>query len=82
MTRMRPELQVKQYVAVVHGRFCRFMVFRTGSDRHYLFAQLDPTGCQTGLTVPVRKADLQPEVRRALAAGVGNAHASRDREPG
>ena len=40
--RYRPEHQVKQYVAVVRGRLGEFMVFATGSDRHYVFAQLYP----------------------------------------
>jgi len=72
---MRPPqaLMVKQYVAVVQGHFCRFMVFTTGDDKFYLFAQIDPDGCQTGLQFPVRKSDLQPEIRRALANGWGNA---------
>lgn len=65
-------LQVKQYVAVVKGRFCRFMVFETGDARYYLFAQLDPDGCQTGLQVPVRKSELRPEIRSALRHGWGN----------
>lgn len=71
---MRPELQVKQYVGIVCGaRDNSFMVFRTGSDKHYLFAQLYPnTTTQTGLEFPVLKADLHDEVRRALANGYGN----------
>lgn len=64
-----PELQVKQFVAVVRGGFgSRWYVYRTGSDRHYLFACTEnPTFC-----VPVLKADLQDDVRRALANGYGN----------
>lgn len=69
-----PELGVKQYVAVVASQWCRWMVFETGNPRYYLFSQLDPAGCATGLQVPVRKADLQADVRRALAHGWGNAH--------
>jgi len=68
-----PELGVKQFVAVVRSRWCRFMVFTTGSPRHYLFSQLDPHGCQTGLHFPVLKADLRRDIRRALAHGWGNA---------
>jgi hypothetical protein len=67
-----PALQVKQFVAVVRSRWCRFMVFKTGHEQHYLFAQLDSYGCQTGLQFPVLKADLLPEIRRALSHGFGN----------
>lgn len=68
----RPEVQVKQYVGVVQGAHGRFMVFETGSAQHYLFAQLYPgTLTQTGLSWPVRKADLRDDVRHALAHGVG-----------
>ena len=68
-----PELMVKQYVAVVQGAWARFMVFETGSAKHYLFCQLDPRGCQTTLQFPVAKANLREDVRRALAHGWGNA---------
>ena len=68
----RPEYQVKQFVAVVQGRFGRFMVFETGAPGFYLFAQLYPgTLTQTGLQWPVRKADLRDDVRHGLANGVG-----------
>jgi hypothetical protein len=73
VTSFRPEYQVKQFVAVVQGEHGRFMVLATGSDRHYLFCQLDPSGCQTGLQFPVLRADLQPDIRAALAHGWGNA---------
>jgi hypothetical protein len=66
-------MMVKQYVAVVASRWCRFMVFETQDARWYLFSQLDSGGCTTGLQFPVRKADLLPEVRRALVHGYGNA---------
>lgn len=66
--------QVKQYVAVVKSRWCRFMVFKTGDNQWYLFSQLDPHGCATTLQFPVRKADLRPDIRRALAHGWGNAN--------
>lgn len=58
---------MKQNVAVVRGGFCRWMVFRTANDPFYLFSQLDPNGNQTCPQVPVRKVDLQPEVRSMLA---------------
>jgi hypothetical protein len=64
---------VKQYVAVVQGRWCKFMVFETGSPKHYLFSQLDPSGCATTLQFPVLKTDLRDDIRRALAHGWGNA---------
>ncbi len=67
-----PELGVKQYVARVRSRWCRFDVFTTGSPQHYLFAQLDENGCQTTLQFPVLKADLLPDIRQALAHGWGN----------
>jgi hypothetical protein len=71
---MNKALMVKQFVAVIQGRWCRFMVFETGSPRYYLFAPLDDNGCQGTLQFPVLKMDLQPRVRRALAHGWGNAN--------
>jgi hypothetical protein len=67
------ELQVMQFVAEVQGEFSRFRVFRTGLDAYYLFDQLDPQGCSTGLQFPVLKRNLQPKIRSALANGVGHA---------
>jgi hypothetical protein len=65
-----PELQVKQYVAEVNGAHgFRWTVFRTGSDRHYLFVCVQ----NTNFAVPVLKSDLQPDIRAALAHGVGHA---------
>lgn len=64
--------QVKQFVAEVEGAFSRFQVFKTGDDKWYLFSQLDPSGCSTGLQVPVKKTDLQDDVRSALAHGWGH----------
>lgn len=72
MMPFKPETQVKQFVAVVQGRHGRFMVFETGSSRHYLFAMVDPHNCLTGLSVPVLKADLQPEIKKMLRNGCGN----------
>lgn len=67
-----PELQVKQYVAeVTNGAGQTFRVFKTGRDSHYLFAQVDGYGCDTGLHVPVAKRDLARPVARALANGCG-----------
>jgi hypothetical protein len=65
-----PELQVKQYVARVRGAHgFLWDVYRVGSDKHYLFACVqNPT-----FQVPVLKADLQPEIRSALAHGFGHA---------
>lgn len=67
-----PEVQVKQYVAKVRGRFACFNVYRTGSDKHYLFRVLTPDGCEGGLEFPVLKKELKPEVRSMLAHGCGN----------
>lgn len=75
---MRPELGVKQYVAVMRGRHGRFMVFETGDARFYLFSQVAPDGTLTGLSWPVRKADLQPTVRSALRNGWGNTGLSQE----
>jgi hypothetical protein len=67
---MRAELQVKQWVAEVNGAFgSRWRVFRTGSDRHYLFQLVQ----NTDIAVPVLRKDLRPDVRRALANGCGHA---------
>jgi hypothetical protein len=67
-----PEMQVKQFVAVVQGRFGRFMVFETGSAQHYLFCQLYPDSLtQTGLSWPVLKRELRDDVRHGLRHGVG-----------
>ena len=68
--KMAPEMQVKQLIGeVTNERGVTFRVLNTGSARHYLFCLLDPNGCDAGLHVPVLKADLQPQVRRALANG-------------
>jgi hypothetical protein len=70
MTGFRSECQVKQFVAEVNGCFgSRWHVFITGSDRHYLFTCVQ----NPVLSVPVLKADLRPDVRRALAHGYGHA---------
>lgn len=64
--------QVKQYVAVVKNRYGgRFMVFRTGDDRFYLFQPVAPDGCLATFQFPVRKADLRTDLRRGLAHGWG-----------
>lgn len=67
------ELQVKQFVAVVRGRHGKFAVFKTGSERHYLFSAVTADGIFTGLSFPVRKRDLRTDIARALANGWGNA---------
>lgn len=59
------EYQVKQFVAVHRG----WMVFRTGSDKHYLFCSMANLTFQ----VPVLKSRLRPEVASALANGWGHA---------
>lgn len=64
-----PELQVKQFVAELAGAHgFRWQVFVTGSDRHYLFVCAQ----NTSISVPVLKASLRDDVRRALARGWGH----------
>jgi hypothetical protein len=64
-----PELQVKQYVARVKANFgLHWYVYRTGSDRHYLFACVEYPHIQ----FPVLKSSLQDDVRSALANGWGH----------
>lgn len=68
-----PELQVKQYVAVVRSaRGIRFRVFETGDARYYLFDPLDAHDCSYCNSFPVLKKDLRPDIRRALRHGWGN----------
>jgi hypothetical protein len=68
-TRFPPEMQVKQFVAEVNGAFgSRWRVFNTGDARYYLFVLVQ----NPDISKPVRKTDLQPDVRRALAHGVGH----------
>lgn len=65
-----PELQVIKFVAEVNGAHgFRWRVFTTGSSRHYLFSCVQ----NPQFSVPVPKADLQPEIRSALANGWGHA---------
>lgn len=67
-------LQVKQFVAKLRAPSgATFQVFTTGDARYYLFDLLDEHGCSTTIQIPVRKQDLKPEYRRALAKGWGNA---------
>jgi hypothetical protein len=68
-----PELGVKQFVAVVRGRFGKYAVFTTGSDRHYLFSCVTADGVFTGLSFPVLKKDLRRDIASALRHGWGNA---------
>lgn len=65
---------VKQYVAVVQNRRgTRFMVFRTGDEKYYLFCPLNADGCLSTLQFPVRKTELRRDIASALAHGWGNA---------
>lgn len=65
---------VKQFVAVVQNRRgSRFMVFTCNDSRYYVFSQLDPDGCATGLLWPVLRSRLRDDLRRSLAHGFGNA---------
>lgn len=64
---------VKQYVAVVQNRRGqKFMVFKTGDDKFYLFCPLH-NGCLSTTQFPVRKTALRREIASALAHGWGNA---------
>ena len=72
MSTYKQEMQVKQYVAIVQGKWGKFMVFETGNPKFYLFSALDKLGCQTGLQFPVLKARLIYPIRKALRHGVGN----------
>lgn len=66
-----PEWQVKQYVARVAGaNGSLWDVYRTGSDKHYLFSCVQGYGL---LSFPVLKSRLQDDVRSALAHGHGHA---------
>jgi len=66
-----PEMMIKQYVAEFrNARGVRFRVFRTGSDKHYLFAPLDQYGCDRCAHFPVLKRDLRQTIKSALANGV------------
>lgn len=65
---------VKQYVAVVQSRSGqKFMVFRTGDEKYYLFDPLRPDGTSGCMAFPVRKTSLRRDIASALAHGWGNA---------
>jgi len=66
---MAPELMARQFVAEVNGAFgSRWRVFTTGNERYYLFVLAQ----NPAIGKPVRKLDLQPRVRSALAHGQGH----------
>lgn len=66
-------LEVKRFVAEVNGPWHRFRVLTTGDPKVYLFYALTPDGVDCGWPgFPVRKADLQPQVRSALNNGWGH----------
>jgi hypothetical protein len=68
-----PEMQVKQYVAVVRSKSgVRFRVFQTGDQKFYLFSSIAPDGREGELQFPVLKTNLRDDIRRALAHGWGN----------
>lgn len=72
-TGFAPEMMVKQYVAVVRSSTgTRFRVFETGNPKFYLFDPLDEHDCSLCMQFPVLKKELRPDIRRALAHGVGN----------
>jgi hypothetical protein len=63
-----PELQVKQFVAEVTGAFgSRWRVFRTGTSSYLFTCVQNPA-----IVKVVQPADLQPDVRSALAHGWGH----------
>ena len=65
--------QVKQYVAVVQNtRGTRFMVFKTGDEKYYLFCPVTPEGTLDTFQFPVRKTELARPIASALAHGYGN----------
>lgn len=65
-----PELQVKQRVGEVDGPHgFRWIVYLTGSDRHYLFECMQ----NPSFRVPVLKSQLTEPVKEALAHGWGHA---------
>lgn len=73
---MELSLQVKQFVAMVTNvRGVPFMVFRTGSEKHYLFCQCYPLGAGggpimlTGTNFPIAKSQLTRMVAMALNNG-------------
>ncbi len=67
---MAPEIMVRQFVAEVNGAFgSRWCVFTTGDDRYYMFVLTQ----NPDISKPVRKSDLRPDVRSALAHGWGHA---------
>jgi hypothetical protein len=69
----KEEFGIKQFVAVVQASSgSKFMVFTTGSPKHYMFSVLDNNGCQGDLMWSVAKADLRDDIRRMLAHGYGN----------
>lgn len=64
---------VKRLVAEVNGPRHRFRVLESGDSRFYLFYAMTPDGVDCGWNgIPVRKADLQPDVRSALTNGWGH----------
>jgi len=66
-------VQVMQYVAVVRSTTgTRFRVFRSGVSGVYVFDPLDAFDCSRCQAFPVKASDLRPDLRRALAHGVGN----------
>lgn len=72
--KLAPELQVKQFVAcVANSTGLKFLVYRTGSDKHYLFQPVGPDKTVSTFSFPVRKADLRPAIRAMLNNGCGNA---------
>jgi hypothetical protein len=76
MTGFASEMQPKGYVAEINGRFgTRYRVFTTGNPKYYLFVCIEDCRIQ----FPVLKARLRPDVRKALAHGMGDGPPDRER---
>ncbi len=65
------ELMAVKYVAAVRGPWCSFRVFTTGRPDTYLFDEIDPWGCSTGLQVPVHIKRPAPGSALGPASGPG-----------
>ena len=62
-----------QFVAAVsNGEGTLFHAYRSGDPQFYIFVPVR-NGAESTLQIPVAKARLRGEVRRALARGQGNA---------
>jgi hypothetical protein len=63
--------QVKHYIGEVtdaHGQ--TFTVLESGNPKFYVFTPHSSPGVMSTMQIPVRKTDLKPEIRKALAHGM------------